>query len=72
MKRKKPTGSLYHLSHGQREPEGFWFALSPRADRGVKKQTADQLSFFSHANLMKTLTASAVGSYGDWANSRTV
>jgi hypothetical protein len=25
---KKPTVSLYHLSHGQREPVGLWFALS--------------------------------------------
>src|SRR4051794_30836561 len=29
---KKPTGPLYHLSHGQRGPVGSWFALSPRAN----------------------------------------
>src|SRR6185312_179683 len=43
MGMKKPTGSLYHLSHGQREPVSFWFALSPRVERPHLLQTPDQL-----------------------------
>jgi hypothetical protein len=30
MMKKKPTDSLYHLSHGQREPVSYWSALSQR------------------------------------------
>jgi hypothetical protein len=48
MMQKEPTDSLYHLSHGQREPVSYWSALSQRRT-AFKKQTADQ---FAHAQLI--------------------
>jgi hypothetical protein len=33
---KKPTDSLYHLSHGQREPVSIWSALSQRRTFPIK------------------------------------
>jgi hypothetical protein len=35
---KKPTDSLYHLSHGQREPVSFWSALSQRRTISYKSK----------------------------------
>jgi len=63
-KKEKPTGSLYHLSHGQREPVGFLVRSLPQSRTLHKKQTVDQWLFFTHGKGVKAFTTGGVSSYG--------
>jgi hypothetical protein len=45
-KKEKPTGSLYHLSHGQREPEGFLVRSLSQSRTRPEKANHGPIAFF--------------------------
>jgi hypothetical protein len=62
---KKPTDSLYHLSHGQREPVSFWVRSLPETNALGESKPRTKSPEFGQLDRRCVVTTGEQKSYGD-------
>jgi hypothetical protein len=65
MARKKPTDSLYHLSHGQREPVSFLVRSLPETNAHGESKPRTKSPRFGQLNGKDAVNAGEQKGYSD-------